>query len=509
MSAQTGGVVGHGLDFLVAHLGGDGGHLDAVGALTGAEGVHLGLEVLDVLATQARVLGRDAGAVRAVAAGAGRDLLVGDAAAPDLLAQGDGVLVLGGAGDRLLAAVEGGDVLHVLGGQRGRHAVHHGVLALAFLELGQLLDDVVGVLALQDGVGGDATRTVVGVAGAAGGGDLLALGDVGLGRRRGGLIGEDGRRHEGGEHGGEGERDGGLHCEGPADGSGMREFLTVPPRPDGLPTGVRAGPNRQILQCSMTQALRPVTPTPSDAERTALAWAHNARFLTTASQLNQLPAGDLPEIAFVGRSNAGKSTAINTLAQRRQLAFASKTPGRTQHINLFALGPKDEPDAYLADLPGYGYATVERGAKLRWQKVMADYLEVRRNLHGVVMMVDSRLGFTPLDQQLLDFVAPRVTTGEVKLLVLLTKAEKLTRAEGAQSLAAAQEVLAPLANEASDVGMLLFSGPNRIGLADLATTLHDWTRPAAVAETGAAAGAAAPAEPGAPAAPDATDASPD
>lgn len=79
----------------------------------------------------------------------------------------------------------------------------------------------------------------------------------------------------------------------------------------------------------MTQALRPVTPTPSDAERTALAWAHNARFLTTASQLNQLPAGDLPEIAFVGRSNAGKSTAINTLAQRRQLAFASKTPGRT------------------------------------------------------------------------------------------------------------------------------------------------------------------------------------
>ena len=259
----------------------------------------------------------------------------------------------------------------------------------------------------------------------------------------------------------------------------------------------------------MTQALRPVTPTPSDAERTALAWAHNARFLTTASQLNQLPAGDLPEIAFVGRSNAGKSTAINTLAQRRQLAFASKTPGRTQHINLFALGPKDEPDAYLADLPGYGYATVERGAKLRWQKVMADYLEVRRNLHGVVLMVDSRHGFTPLDQRLLDFITPRVVNGSVRLLVLLTKADKLNRREQDASLAAAQEVLAPLANEASDVGMLLFSGPNRIGLTDLATTLHDWTRPAAVAETGAAADAAAPAEPGAPAAPDATDASPD
>ena len=132
-------------------------------------------------------------------------------------------------------------------------------------------------------------------------------------------------------------------------------------------------------------AARAPAPALSESARTALAWAHTARFLTTAAQLVHLPEGDMPEIAFVGRSNAGKSTAINTLAQRRQLAFASKTPGRTQHINLFALGPKDAPDAYLADLPGYGYASVERGAKLRWQKVMADYLEVRRNLHGVVL----------------------------------------------------------------------------------------------------------------------------
>jgi GTP-binding protein len=215
----------------------------------------------------------------------------------------------------------------------------------------------------------------------------------------------------------------------------------------------------------------------SDSAKTALAWAHTARFLTTASQLEHLPQGDMGEIAFVGRSNAGKSTAINTLAQRRQLAFASKTPGRTQHINLFALGPKDAPDTYLADLPGYGYASVARTAKLRWQQVMADYLQVRRNLHGVVMMVDSRLGFTPLDKQLLEFIAPRVAPGEVKLLVLLTKADKLNRKEQQASLQTAQELLGELITAESDVSMVLFSGPKNIGVSDLAETVYAWTHP--------------------------------
>lgn len=226
----------------------------------------------------------------------------------------------------------------------------------------------------------------------------------------------------------------------------------------------------------MAESSRNAAAVSQDA-RTALAWAHNARFLTTASKLDQLPQGDLVEIAFVGRSNAGKSTAINALAQRRQLAFASKTPGRTQHINLFALGPKDEPDAYLADLPGYGYATVERNAKLRWQQVMADYLLIRRNLGGVVLLVDSRLGFTPLDRQLLEFVAPRVANGEVKLLVALTKADKLNRKEQQASLEAVSAVLGELTTEAADVSILLFSAPKRIGLDDMATTLYDWTHP--------------------------------
>lgn len=218
-------------------------------------------------------------------------------------------------------------------------------------------------------------------------------------------------------------------------------------------------------------------PSPT-AARDALAWAHTARFLTTAAQLHHLPPSELPEIAFVGRSNAGKSTAINTLAQHRRLAFASKTPGRTQHINLFEVGPKDAPDALFADLPGYGYAAVERSAKLRWQQVMADYLAERRPLAGVVMLVDSRHGLTPLDQQLLEFVGPRVATGEVKLLVVLTKADKLNRAEQQRALAAAQPMLDGLATEDADIGVLLFSALNRHGLDDLALTLHGWASPA-------------------------------
>ena len=214
---------------------------------------------------------------------------------------------------------------------------------------------------------------------------------------------------------------------------------------------------------------------PSDpAVREALSWTQSARFLTTASLLSQLPAPGLPEVAFVGRSNAGKSTAINTLAQHRRLAFASKTPGRTQHINLFELGPLGAADGLWADLPGYGYAAVARGAKLRWQQVMADYLARRHSLAGIVMLVDSRHGFTPLDQQLLDFVSERVGRGEVKLLVLLTKADKLNRNQQARSLAQAQKALAGLATDVADIGVSLFSALSRQGLGDAALVLQQW-----------------------------------
>lgn len=236
--------------------------------------------------------------------------------------------------------------------------------------------------------------------------------------------------------------------------------------------------NKPALGTPGKPAGRPNPELSAEAKK-ALAWTHTARFLTTASQLHHLPDNSepghsLPEIAFVGRSNAGKSTAINTLAQQKRLAFASKTPGRTQHINLFHLGPKDAPDALFADLPGYGYAAVARDAKLRWQRVMADYLGERESLSGVVLMVDSRLGLTDLDRQLLEFVSDRVTAGEVSLLVLLTKADKLNRKEGDASLAKVQQELGVLATEDSDIAITLFSALSKKGLDDVAEVIYDW-----------------------------------
>ena len=221
-------------------------------------------------------------------------------------------------------------------------------------------------------------------------------------------------------------------------------------------------------------------PDPScDPTAAALSWMHTARFLVTATQLDELPATELPEIAFVGRSNAGKSSAINILAQQRQLAFASGRPGRTQHVNLFELGPKRAADALLVDLPGYGYAAVARDAKLRWQRVMADYLKWRRNLAAIVVLIDSRHGFTEIDRRLLAFMGPRLTGGSVRLLVLLTKIDKLNRAERTRVLAEAEVTLAELtgpAGEEADVSLSPFSIVDRTGVGDVALLLHGWTR---------------------------------
>ena len=103
---------------------------------------------------------------------------------------------------------------------------------------------------------------------------------------------------------------------------------------------------------------------------------HQSRFFTTVNHLRDLPATPQPEIAFAGRSNAGKSTAINLLCNQKRLAFASKTPGRTQHINYFSVGPADEPVAHLVDLPGYGYAEVPGAAKAHWEALLSSYLQV-------------------------------------------------------------------------------------------------------------------------------------
>lgn len=232
----------------------------------------------------------------------------------------------------------------------------------------------------------------------------------------------------------------------------------------------------------------PAAPASPPTPVVAMGWMHTARFLTTAAQLHHLPALELPEIAFVGRSNAGKSTCINTLTQQKQLAFASKKPGRTQHINLFSLGKQGLTDAVLADLPGYGYAAVPKQDKIRWQRVMANYLVTRENLVGVVLLCDPRLGLTELDEILLDVIRPRVEQG-LKFLVLLTKADKLTRAEGAKALSIARL-------QAGGGEVKLFSALKRQGVDEAAQLLWQWAHPPAAA--GAAEAEAEPAAPDAP-----------
>lgn len=200
----------------------------------------------------------------------------------------------------------------------------------------------------------------------------------------------------------------------------------------------------------------------------ALAWLHTTRFLTTCAQLHQLPSHEHPEVAFVGRSNAGKSTCINTLCQQRQLAYASKTPGRTQHINLFSVGKQGATDLVLADLPGYGYAAVDKQSKARWQHVMAHYLVSRPQLKAVVMLADSRHGLTELDESLLDVIRSRVEAG-LEFLVLLTKADKLNKTQQAKALS-----IAKLQTAGGQVQ--LFSALKRIGIEQAALQVHAWRR---------------------------------
>jgi len=233
-------------------------------------------------------------------------------------------------------------------------------------------------------------------------------------------------------------------------------------------------------QARTPNAGKPTDPQNPDV-KIAHGWLHTARFLTTAPQLEHLPPLTVPEVAFVGRSNAGKSTCINTLTQQKRLAFASKTPGRTQSINLFSLGKQGVTDAVLADLPGYGYAAVPREAKLRWQRVMGNYLLTRENLKGVVLLIDPRLGLTELDDILLEVIRPRVQEG-LKFLVLLTKSDKLNHAEAQKALSIAR--LQSGGGEAR-----LFSALKKKGLDEVAQMLWRWTH-----EDGPAVEAPAPVE---------------
>ncbi|NTV12043.1 MAG: YihA family ribosome biogenesis GTP-binding protein [Zoogloea sp.] len=188
-----------------------------------------------------------------------------------------------------------------------------------------------------------------------------------------------------------------------------------------------------------------------------------ATFEISIAKASGLPPPEGAEIAFAGRSNAGKSSAINTLAGHTRLAFVSKTPGRTQLINFFRL----TCGAALVDLPGYGYAEVPEAVRRQWQHLLEDYLTRRSNLIGLVMIMDSRHPLTVLDRQMLNWFAP---SGR-PIHVLLTKSDKLTRGQAAATLLTVRKELAAWGDK---VSVQLFSSLKKTGMEEVESVVSGW-----------------------------------
>jgi GTP-binding protein len=198
------------------------------------------------------------------------------------------------------------------------------------------------------------------------------------------------------------------------------------------------------------------------------AFYQRAHFLTAAVRLDQAPPDSGREVAFAGRSNAGKSSAINTLCYQKQLARTSKTPGRTQQLVFFTLDEKRR----LVDLPGYGFAKVSGSIKDQWQRVMADFLERRRSLAGLVVVMDIRHPLTPFDRQMLEWSR----RSHLAVLLLMTKSDKLKRGAANEVLA---QVRGAVSQEGERVAVELFSAHTRQGIG----AVHGWLdRRLAVAE---------------------------
>jgi GTP-binding protein len=189
----------------------------------------------------------------------------------------------------------------------------------------------------------------------------------------------------------------------------------------------------------------------------------SAEFVLSVHDPSKLPPAGMPEVAFIGRSNAGKSSALNALARRRRLAFVSKTPGRTQLINFFAV----ENDAFLVDLPGYGYAGVPRDVRKHWDVLVGEYVFHRQALVGVVVVMDSRHPLAPQDRRLLDWLLP---SGR-NVHLLLTKSDKL-------SAQAAHRTLVQTRREIEYVypggTVQLFSSLKRTGVGEAHARIESW-----------------------------------
>lgn len=191
----------------------------------------------------------------------------------------------------------------------------------------------------------------------------------------------------------------------------------------------------------------------------------SARFLISAPTLAKCPVDDGAEVAFAGRSNAGKSSAINTLTRQKALARTSRTPGRTQLINFFSLG--DDNSRRLVDLPGYGYAKVPEAVKLEWQRHLAEYLEGRHSLRGLVLVMDVRHPLTEFDQTLLGWADDQ----DKPVHILLTKADKLKSGAAKNAL---QQVRSRLREWEDLVTVQLFSSLKREGVDEACARLDQW-----------------------------------
>lgn len=194
-----------------------------------------------------------------------------------------------------------------------------------------------------------------------------------------------------------------------------------------------------------------------------MALFQDVSFFTSVNDARDLPESQCIEIAFAGRSNAGKSSAINTITNRNRLAFVSKTPGRTQHINFFQMNP----NLYFVDLPGYGYAKVPESIRLHWRRLLSEYLQTRSALKGLVLIMDIRNPFKPLDMQMLDWFTP---TGK-DVHILLTKADKLSKLRAKNTLF---EVSQFLKKTYPNVSVQLFSSLIPSGVEDALTVINRW-----------------------------------
>ena len=191
-----------------------------------------------------------------------------------------------------------------------------------------------------------------------------------------------------------------------------------------------------------------------------------AKFLLSAPTLRQCPEDSGCEIAFAGRSNAGKSSAINTLTDNKNMARTSKTPGRTQLINYFEVGQ----DKRLVDLPGYGYAKVPKAVKAKWDHHLAEYLQLRQSLVGLILLMDIRHPLQDYDQQMLNWAAQ----AGLPVHVLLTKADKLKRGPAKSSLLAVDKRLREMDPGYTLLSVQVFSSLKKIGLVELERQLNNW-----------------------------------